>query len=334
MEYFFKGEMSNTEDVQPVFDDLYSIISTFESLTSESKDHVCHTINSIQNHLIQLVHNDPHIPLTIRNIIKLFLYFYQNLYKRAEDFFDTHMSTGLMISKSASAGGSNDNAEDDDDDDTFASAVKPSTGKKTKAAALAKKGAKKPSSSNAVSSAFDWIKWRQVFLKANMEWVELEPMKLWSMGIIPEVVLGNIWEYSLYILEKRPLGTYLPSLLLHAVCCGTVAYVITSLFLFLLYNMYMYMYMYIFLQVRMRTMQRKSPCAHCAWTSWPKRQNSLATMRHRVHMCHWPPVSSTHSLPLSTWPRTPQRSARNAIISLYKISSTRLVSPISLRCLM
>lgn len=207
MEYFFKGEMNNIEDVQPIFDDLYSIISGFESLTPESKDHVCHTVNSIQNHLIQLIHSVPHIPLTIRNVIKIFLYFYQNLYKNAEAYFDNHMSTGLMISKSAAAAGNGSGnlaLEDGNDDDEFVSAAKPSKGKKSKAA-VAKKGAKKPSVSNALST-FDWLKWRQVFLKANMEWVEIEPLKLWSMGIIPEVVLGNFWEYSLYILEKRPLG--------------------------------------------------------------------------------------------------------------------------------
>ena len=206
MEFFFKGEMTNTDEVQAIFDDLYSIISGFEYLTSDSKDHVCHTINSIQNHLIKTVNSDPHLPSTIKNIIKLFLYFYQNLYKNAENYFENHLAPGFMISsnnnKSSNTNG-NDNDEDDDGD--FVISKAPKVNKKAKTAAASKKSTKTASAQND-SNTFDWLKWRQVYLKANMEWIECEPLRLWSMGIIPEVVLGNFWEYSLYILEKRPQG--------------------------------------------------------------------------------------------------------------------------------
>ena len=207
MEFFFKSEMANTDEVQSIFDDLYSIISGFEYLTSDSKDHVCHTINSIQNHLIKTVNSDPHLPLTIKNIIKLFLYFYQNLYKNAENYFDNHLAPGLMISsnnKSSTTANTHGNDNDEDDDGDFVISKAPKV-KKTAVTKKSQKSSKTASTQND-NSSFDWLKWRQIYLKANMEWIECEPLRLWSMGIIPEVVLGNFWEYSLYILEKRPQG--------------------------------------------------------------------------------------------------------------------------------
>lgn len=167
---FAQGGFEGDEQ-QTIFDDMYSMIVGFESLESDTKEYLLKTFMDAE--ICATTVSLDGLTTVAKTNIKVYIYFFLQLLKVVEAFVEKSPQTAMA------------NASKGDD-----------KGK-------AKKGGKAKSA----NSDFDWSAWRPSILKLCLELLEIDNSKLYSMGIVPEVLLNCYWEYALMLLEKRPSGT-------------------------------------------------------------------------------------------------------------------------------
>ena len=160
------------EEQQMIFDDMYSLIVGFESLESDTKEYFLKTVMDSEIRATTLSLDG--LTTVAKTNMKVYIYFFLQLLKVVEVFVEKSPQTAMA------------NASKTDD-----------KGK-------TKKGGKVKAANN---NDFDWPSWRPSILKLCLELLEIDNSKLYSMGIVPEVLLNCYWEYALMLLEKRPSGT-------------------------------------------------------------------------------------------------------------------------------
>lgn len=153
-----------------IFDDMYSMIVGFENLESDTKEYFLKTVMDSETRATQLSLDG--LSTVAKTNMKVYIYFFLQLLKVVESYVE-------KTPQAAVATKSDDKGK-------------------------AKKGMKAKSGSN---NDFDWSSWRPSILKLCLELLEIDNSKLYSMGIVPEVLLNCYWEYALMLLEKRPSGT-------------------------------------------------------------------------------------------------------------------------------
>jgi len=154
---------------QSKIDTMYNAINCFQSFSQENKNFFAEVLSEIVKRSLESISST--MEHSTKNAVKIIFYFFQTFMIKLE------------------TAGKSEEANKPADLDSIAAKGR---GAKAKA---------KKVSSDDDSDNFTLKYWRPVFLEHLQDIISIDPSMIWTMGIIQEIFLTNIWSVTLQLLE-------------------------------------------------------------------------------------------------------------------------------------